>query len=130
MVVFSMRKNIVYLQSKLKFNKMLTSIFLAQPAGSSTGMFNIILFAGIILVFYFFMLRPQQKKQKLQNQFINGIQKGDEVVTSSGIIGKVTLVEEHFVTIQIDPKTFMKVLKSAISKEMTDSVKGITPKES
>lgn len=108
---------------------MLTSIFLAQPSGSAR-MFNIILFAGIILVFYFFMLRPQQKKQKLQNQFINDIQKGDEVVTSSGIVGKVSLVEEHFVTIQIDPKTFMKVLKSAISKEMTESVKGMTPKES
>jgi len=108
---------------------MLTFINLAQPGGGSAGFFNIILFAGIILVFYFFMLRPQQKKQKLQNQFINEIQKGDEVVTSSGIVGKVSLVEDHFVTIQIDPKTFMKVLKSAISKEMTESVKGMTPKE-
>ncbi len=109
---------------------MLTFIYLAQPGGGSAGMFNIILFAGIILVFYFFMLRPQQKKQKLQNQFITGIQKGDDVVLSSGIVGKVTLVEDHFITIQIDPKTHMKVLKSAISKEMTDSVKTMTPKES
>ena len=48
------------------------------------------------------------------------MQKGDEVVTSSGIIGKINKLEEDAVTIQVDTKTFIRVVPSSISKEMTD----------
>lgn len=96
-------------------------IFL-QSAGSP-GMMNLIFFGGIILVFYFFIIRPQQKKQKQQKSFITDMAKGDEVVTSSGIVGKISKIEDNFVSLQIDQKTFVKVLKSAISKDMTDAIK-------
>jgi preprotein translocase subunit YajC len=96
-------------------------IFL-QSSGQG-GMMNLIFFGGIILVFYFFIIRPQQKKQKNQNNFVNQMAKGDEVVTSSGIVGKISKIEDNFVSLQIDQKTFIKVLKSAISKDMTDAIK-------
>ena len=86
-----------------------------------TGMIPLLL---MVVVIYFFFIRPQSKKQKAQNTFINEISKGDEIVTGSGIIGKVTKIEEKIVSIQIDQKTFIKVLRSSISKELTDGLKG------
>ena len=76
----------------------------------------------IILIFYFMILRPQQKRQKEQDLFITGMDKGDEVVTASGIIGKVNKIEDQIVTLQVDQKTFIRVTKSAISKDMTASI--------
>ncbi len=76
---------------------------------------------GILLVFYFFMMRPQQKKQKEQNTFVGNLAKGDNVVTGSGLLGKINKIEGDIVTLQVDQKVFIRVAKSAISKEMTDS---------
>lgn len=80
-------------------------------------------FLLMFVVFYFFFIRPQQNKQKEQNNFVNNLQKGDEVVTSSGIIGKITKIEEQSVQLEIEGKTFLKFLKSTVSKEMTDAFK-------
>ena len=77
---------------------------------------------AIIFVFYFFLIRPQTKKQKEQQGFVDTIDKGDQVVTASGIIGRVNKMDEHTVTLQIDTKTFIRVTKNSISKEMTESV--------
>jgi len=97
--------------------------FINLQATGQSGMMNLIFFGGIILVFYFFIIRPQQKKQKSQNTFMSDLTKGDEVVTASGIIGKISKIEDNIVSLQIDQKTFLKVLKSAISKDMTDAIK-------
>jgi preprotein translocase subunit YajC len=99
---------------------MINMMFL-QSSGS--GMFQMILFAGILLVFYFFIIRPQAKKQKEQAKFLSSLEKGKDVVTSSGIIGKINKIEDDIIYLQIDPKTFIKIVKSAVSKEMTESVK-------
>ena len=74
----------------------------------------------VIFIIYFFFIRPQAKKQKEQNAFLKAMQKGDEVVTSSGIIGKINKLEDDAVTLQVDSKTFIRVLPTSISKEMTD----------
>ena len=78
---------------------------------------------GIFVVFYFFFIRPQQKKAKDQSSFLANINKGDDVVMSSGIIGKINKIEDEIVTLQIDQKTFIRVTKSSISKEMTAATK-------
>ncbi len=83
---------------------------------------NLIFFGLIMAIFYFFFIRPQGKKQKEQNAFVDGLQKGDHVVTSSGIIGKISKVDPNIVELQIDQKTFLKVLRSTISKEFTDAL--------
>lgn len=77
---------------------------------------------AIIAVFYFFIIRPQQKKAKEQGVFLNGLEKGRQVVTNSGIIGRINKIEDQIVTLQIDQKTFIKITKNSISKELTESV--------
>ena len=98
-------------------------MFLLQASGSAAYS-QLFIFAAIFLVFYLFFIKPQAKKQKDQNKFVTDIQKGDEVVTNSGIIGKINKIEDNIVTLQIDQKTFLKVLKSSVSKELTDGLKG------
>ena len=100
----------------------MTNMMFLQSAGNA-GMINMVLFGGILLVFYFFIIRPQAKKQKEQAKFVSSLEKGQEVVTASGIVGKINKVEDNFVQLQVDQKTFLKVLKSAISKEMTEALK-------
>ncbi|MBX2817125.1 MAG: preprotein translocase subunit YajC [Saprospiraceae bacterium] len=78
---------------------------------------------GIVVVFYFFFIRPQQKKAKQQGQFLENLNKGDEIATASGIIGRINKIEENTITLQIDQKTFLRVLKATVSKEMTESIK-------
>jgi preprotein translocase subunit YajC len=97
------------------------TLFVLQ-SGSDPFMLNTIFLLGIVLVFYFFFIRPQSKKQKAQSKFLTDLQKGDEIATASGIIGRINKIEGNIVHLQVDTKTFMKFTLSAISKEMTDSI--------
>ena len=91
--------------------------FLEGGAGSLISMWPIIL---MFVVIWFFMIRPQAKKNKEQSNFVKAMDKGDEVVLSSGIVGKITKLDEDFVQVQVDTKTYLKVAKASVSKEMTD----------
>jgi preprotein translocase subunit YajC len=71
----------------------------------------------IIIVFYFFLIRPQVKKQKDQQKFVESLKEGMEVVTNSGIIGKITKMDGPIVRLMVDDKTFMRVVKSSIQGE-------------
>ncbi len=93
-------------------------IFL-QTGGSLESLVQFVPLMLIFLVFYFFFIRPQAKKQKQQSVFITELKKGDEVVTGSGLIGRVNKIDEHEVSLQLDQKTFIRVVKGAISREMT-----------
>jgi len=95
-------------------------IFFLQ-ADSGGGIIQLVIFGAIFLVFYLFFIRPQAKKQKEQGNFINEVKKGDEIVTGSGIVGKINKIEDNVVFLQVDAKTFIKVMKSSISKELTDA---------
>lgn len=97
-------------------------MFILQAAGGSQGIIQMLIFGAIFLVFYLFFIRPQAKKQKEQGNFVTELKKGDEVVTGSGIIGKINKIEDNLVHLQIDQKTFIKILKSSISKELTDAL--------
>ncbi len=77
---------------------------------------QILLWVGIIGVFYFFMIRPQQKKAKEQKELLAGIKKGDEVVTIGGMHGKVFLVDETTVTLDLDKGVKLTFDKSAVSR--------------
>ncbi len=93
----------------------------STPPGPG-GMSQVIFFLSIFLIMYFFFLRPQVKKQKAQTSFSSELKKGDEVVTGSGIIGRINKIEGGIVHLQIDQKTFIKVVKGAISREMTEGL--------
>ena len=72
----------------------------AEPAGGSPlGMF--VPMAAIFMIFYFLLIRPQQKKQKGQEQMLKAIAKGDDVVTAGGLHGKITGVTDDVLTLEI-----------------------------
>jgi len=74
----------------------------------------------IIVVFYFFMIRPQMKKQKEITAFRNSLQKGDKVVTTGGIYGKIIELKDNYVLLQIDDNVKVRVDKAALVKDMSD----------
>jgi preprotein translocase subunit YajC len=71
----------------------------------------------IIIVFYFFFIRPQVKKQKDVQKFQENLKEGMEVVTNAGIIGRITKVDGPIVRLMVDEKTFIRVVKSSIQGE-------------
>lgn len=71
----------------------------------------------IIVVFYFFLIRPQVKKQKETQKFQDNLKEGMEVVTNAGIIGRITKIDGAIVRIMVDEKTFMRVVKSSVQGE-------------
>jgi preprotein translocase subunit YajC len=89
----------------------------AEPANPIMTFLPLIL---IIVVFYFFMIRPQMKKQKELATFRNSIAKGDKVVTTGGIYGKILEIKDNTVLLQVDDNVKIRVDKAAIVKDMSD----------
>ena len=100
---------------------MIFSPLLGQAAAPGGGMYQLFFFGLMFLIFWLFMLRPQNKKQKLQRQFLEDLKVGDKVVTASGILGKVVRVDDQTVTLDVG-KTQLQFTKNAVSKELTDAI--------
>jgi preprotein translocase subunit YajC len=90
-------------------------IFLQAPAGG--GLLGMLFPLLIIVVFYFFLIRPQVKRQKEVQKFQEALREGMEVVTNAGIIGRITKIDGAVVRLMVDEKTFMRVVKSSIQGE-------------
>lgn len=75
---------------------------------------SILMFVLIIAIFYFFMIRPQQKRQKEIENFRNGLQVGQDVVTSGGIYGKVKAIDNGIVSVEVAHGVVIRFDKSAI----------------
>lgn len=100
-------------------------LLLSSSAGDSGSQTIVLILWGLIfLVAYFFLIRPQAKRARDQRSFSEGIEKGKQVVTSGGIHGKITKIEDDVVTILVDTKTYLKVERGAISMEMTKAAYG------
>ncbi len=82
---------------------------------------SLLMIGAMLIVIWLFFLRPQAKKQKEQTKFLDGIEKGDKVVTSSGIIGRVNKLEGNVVTLETG-KTFIVVTKGSISRELSETI--------
>ena len=95
---------------------MLTIIL--QAAGNP-AMSNLFMIGMIVIVFYFFMIRPQMKKAKTEKQFKEGIKKGDKIVTIGGIHGKIVEVMDASFMLEIDNNVRVKLEKSSVSAEAT-----------
>jgi preprotein translocase subunit YajC len=93
----------------------------AQTAGTAADpgmMGNLTTFLPLVLMFvvmYFLMIRPQQKRAKEQRSMMDALAKGDEVVTAGGILGKVSKVNDTYVTVEIAPNTEIVVQKNSIT---------------
>jgi len=85
---------------------------IAAPQPSALG--TALPFVLMAAVFYFLMIRPQQKKAKDHESMVSTLQKGEEVITRSGIIGKIHGVAEKFITLEVDQNVKIKILKNQI----------------
>jgi len=89
----------------------------AQTAAAAGPMESVMQFLPIILMFvvlYFLMIRPQQKKAKEHKALLEALGKGDEVVTQSGMVGRITKVSEDFVTVEIAANVEVQMQKPSI----------------
>ena len=106
---------------------MLNFILLQQAAGDpaqGSGMMSILMIVALIAIFYFFMIRPQSKKQKEIKKFRDAMQKGDKVTTAGGIHGKIKEIKENVIILQIDDNVKITIDKAMVSPSASDAVEG------
>ncbi|MDG2091008.1 MAG: preprotein translocase subunit YajC [Gammaproteobacteria bacterium] len=87
----------------------------ADGAAQQSPWTSFIFLGGFILIFYFMLIRPQSKRSKEHKALIEGIGKGDEVITAGGILGKVTKVDEQYVSVTVADNVDLKMQKSSVS---------------
>ena len=78
-------------------------------------MLQIFLMVGLFVLFYFMFLRPQRKRQKEHREMVAALNKGDEVVTTSGILGKIVKLEDNFLVLQVAEKVELKFQRSHVN---------------
>lgn len=105
-------------------NYMLSIILMLGESGADGEQgYSTFIFLGLIfVVFYFFMIRPQMKKQKNLRKAREEMKKGDTVVTTGGIYGKIADIKETTITIEVDDKVRLKVDKNSIFTSPADLV--------
>ena len=99
---------------------MINTIFLQSQQGS--GMMQVLFLVAIIVVFYFFMIRPQMRKQKAEQAFRTTLEKGAKIVTIGGIHGRILEVSEKSFLVEVDSNVKLRIEKTAISAEATKSL--------
>ncbi|MFA7554400.1 MAG: preprotein translocase subunit YajC [Spongiibacteraceae bacterium] len=80
-----------------------------------TGYMQLALMVGLFAMFYFIAIRPQRKRQKEHNALISNLSKGDEVVTNSGIMGKISKIDDNYLVLQVTDNVELKFQKSAVN---------------
>jgi len=87
----------------------------AAPAAAGAGGFEWIFLIGFIVIFYLMIWRPQAKRAKEHRNLMSSLQKGDEVVTTGGIAGRISKVSEEFVVIEVSDTVELKIQKAAVA---------------
>ncbi len=96
-------------------------LLMAPPQEGANPLMTFAPLLIVIVIFYFFMIRPQMKRQKELRVFRDSLAKGDKVVTTGGIYGKILEVKDNVVVMQIDNDVSIRVDKAAIIKDMSDA---------
>lgn len=94
----------------------------ATTPGSPNPLTSLLPLILIIVVFYFFMIRPQVRRQKELKNYRNTLQKGDKIVTTGGIYGKITDIKDQTVTVEIADNIRVRVDKNAVLKDTSDLI--------
>jgi len=92
-------------------------LFAMSPQQGNEGFpySTLIMFGAIFLIFYFMIIRPQQKKAKERNKLLSNLEKGDKIITSGGVHGIIAGLDEKTVLLQVSDNLKMKVERSAIT---------------
>ena len=97
-------------------------IIAQAPAAGGSSPYSMLLMMGLmIVVFYFFMIRPQMKRQKEMAKFRSALQKGDKIVTTGGIYGKIDEIKDNIIILEVAANVKLKVDKSVVLKDMSDA---------
>jgi preprotein translocase subunit YajC len=90
----------------------------AQGAAASPGadLMTFLPMIAIFVVFYFLLIRPQQKRAKETRAMLEALQKGDEVITAGGIVGKIANLTDQYASVEISPNVEIRVQRAAISQ--------------
>jgi preprotein translocase subunit YajC len=91
-----------------------------QPGQQSSPWSSLIPLLLIMVVFYFFLIRPQMKRQKELKSFREALKKGDHIITAGGIYGKINNISDNVITIDVGNNVLLKVDKSAVLRDTTD----------
>ncbi len=94
----------------------------AQQQGGGSGMEGIVMLVIMFAIFYFLLIRPQQKRAKQHKELVQSLKAGDEVVTAGGVHGKVVAVQDTAVTLEIASNVRVKVNRSSIVGTKTDQL--------
>ncbi|HRH78247.1 MAG TPA: preprotein translocase subunit YajC [Cellvibrionaceae bacterium] len=86
----------------------------AAAAAAPNPILQILPFVGIFVLMYFFMIRPQRKRQKEHQELLSALGKGDEVVLNSGMLGKIVEVDDAYLTLDVADNVKMKFQKHAV----------------
>ena len=86
----------------------------AAPSGTAIIMQQLLMFLPIILIFYFLLIRPQQKRAKAHREMVAGVARGDTVVTSGGLVGKVTKVSDTELTMELSDNVRVQLVRSMV----------------
>ncbi|KTD35799.1 SecYEG protein translocase auxillary subunit [Legionella nautarum] len=87
----------------------------ATPAAQPDGTFSLIMIAAIFIVFYFMLIRPQNKRAKEHRAMVSNLKKGDEVVTSGGILAKVVSIDEQYIKVALAEGVEVSIQRGAVS---------------
>lgn len=94
------------------------------PPQAGQGLFQYLPILMIAFLFYFMLWRPQEKKRKETQDMLKALKKGDEVVTSGGLIGRITGMTDSTITLEVQEKVRLKVLRSHITGPLGASLTG------
>jgi preprotein translocase subunit YajC len=94
-------------------------------AGGGSMVSTFVMFGAIFLIFYFMIIRPQQKRAKEREKLLSSIEKGDKVITSGGVHGTVAGVEEKTILLQVTENVKLKVERSAIATILNKDMKEV-----
>lgn len=86
----------------------------APAASQSDTLMGLLFPIGLVAILYFFMIRPQMKRQKEHKSLIGALAKGDEIVSSGGIVGKITDIGDNFVVIEVAEGVEVKIRRQAV----------------
>ncbi len=102
-------------------------LLLSSSDSSGSGTTSLLFLAMFVFVLYFFMIRPQAKKAKEQKNFIQNLEKGQRVVTSGGVHGRISQMDDRTLLLEVDKNVKIRVERNMVSVDFTKAIAEETP---